>query len=54
MWSLTILGSFGGYDIDDLTLFSTASNRLKGFLIAISMTCVAYVFYEFSSFSIVF
>ena len=54
MWSLAILGSFGGYDIDDLTLFSTASYRLKGFLIAISMTCVAYVFYELSSFSIVF
>ena len=50
MWSLTIFGSFGGYDIEDLKLFSTASNRLKGFLIAISMTSFAYVLYTFSPF----
>tara|TARA_B100001250_G_scaffold365730_1_gene346629 strand:+ start:956 stop:1504 length:549 start_codon:yes stop_codon:yes gene_type:complete len=50
MWSLAILGSFGGYDIDDLTLFSTVSNRLKGLLIAISMTSVAYVIYNFYRF----
>ena len=54
MWSLAILGSFGGYDIDDLTLLSTVSIRFKGLMIAISMTCVAYVLYTFSSFSIVF
>ena len=54
MWSLAIFGSFGGYDIDDLTLFSTVSNRLKGFLIAISMTSVAYVLYTFSRSSISF
>ena len=54
MWSIAILGSFGGYDTDDLTLFSTASNRLKGFLIAISMISVAYVLYTFSRFSIAF
>ncbi len=52
MWSLAIFGSFGGYDIDDLSLFSTVSNRLKGFLIAISMGSVAYVLYTFASFSI--
>ena len=51
MWSLAILGSFGGYDIDDLTLFSTVSNRLKGLLIAISMISVAYVIYTFYRFS---
>ena len=51
MWTLAILGSFGGYDTDDLTLFSTASNRLKGFLIAISMISVAYVLYTFFRFS---
>ncbi len=50
MWSLAILGSFGGYDIEDLALFSTLSNRLKGFLIAVSMASVAYVLYTFSSF----
>ena len=54
MWSLAILGSFGGYDTDDLPLFSTVSNRLKGFLIAISMTSFAYVLYTFSHFSIAF
>ncbi len=50
MWTLVLLGSFGGYDTDDLTLFSTVSNRLKGFLIAISMTSFAYVLYTFSRF----
>tara|TARA_Y100001968_G_scaffold315487_1_gene342145 strand:+ start:300 stop:860 length:561 start_codon:yes stop_codon:yes gene_type:complete len=54
MWSLVILGSFGGYDTDDLTIFSTFSNRLKGFLMAISMISVAYVVYTFSRFSITF
>tara|TARA_B100000965_G_scaffold136559_1_gene113600 strand:- start:1225 stop:1764 length:540 start_codon:yes stop_codon:yes gene_type:complete len=54
MWSLAILGSFGGYDIDDLSPFSTFSIRLKGFLIAVSMTSVAYILYTFSSFSIIF
>ena len=51
MWALTILGSFGGYDIDDLKLFSTIPNRLKGFLIAISITSFAFVIYTFSNFS---
>ena len=54
MWSIVMLGSFGGYDADDLTLFSTVSNRLKGLLIAISMISVAYVLYTFLSFSIAF
>ena len=54
MWSLAILGNFGGYDANDLPLFSTFSNRLKGFLIAVSMTSVAYIIYTFSSFSILF
>ena len=54
MWSLAIFGSFGGYDVDDLPLFSTVSNRLKGFLIAISMTSSAYVLYTLSHFSIAF
>ena len=50
MWSIAIIGSFGGYDIDDLTLFSTASNRLKGLLIAISMSSFAFVLYTFAHF----
>ena len=54
MWSLAILGSFGGYDVEDLKLFSTISNRLRAFLIAISMISVAYVLYTFSLYSITF
>ena len=54
MWLLAILGNFGGYYNDDLKLFSTASIRLKGFLIAISMTSLAYVLYTFSNLSNVF
>ncbi len=54
MWSLAIFGNFGGYDIKDLNLFSTISNRLKGFLIAISMISVAYVLYTFSRSQIAF
>ena len=50
MWSIAILGSFGGYDINDLTLFSTISNRLKGFLIAISMSSFAFVLYTLAHF----
>ena len=50
MWALAILGNFGGYNIDDLNLFSTISIRLKGFLIAISMSSFAYVLYTFLSF----
>ena len=52
MWSIVILGNFGGYDVDDLSLFSTTSNRLKSFLIAISMISVSYVIYTFYRFSI--
>ena len=54
MWSIAILGSFGGYDANDLSLFSTVSNRFKGLLVAISMISVAYVLYTFSRFSIAF
>lgn len=54
MLSISILGSFGGYDTDDLILFSTVPNRLKGLLIAISMISVAYVLYTFSRYSIAF
>tara|TARA_B100000579_G_scaffold127457_1_gene102769 strand:- start:284 stop:844 length:561 start_codon:yes stop_codon:yes gene_type:complete len=54
MFSLAILGSFGGYDAEDLKLFSTVPNRFKGLLIAISMISFSYVLYAFSSFSIAF
>ena len=48
MWSLAILGNFGGYDTSELKLFATLSNRVYGFLIAISMTSFAYVLYSIS------
>ena len=54
MWLLSIIGSFGGYDTDDLRLFSTISIRLQGLLIAVSMTSVAYVLYTFTRLSIAF
>ena len=54
MWIIAVFGSFGGYDVDDLSLFSSVSNRLMSFLIAISITSVAYVMYTFSRISIVF
>ena len=53
MWLIAIFGNFGGYDIHDLKLFSTVPNRLNSFLIAISMTSVAYVLYTFSRLSFV-
>ena len=54
MWLLAILGSFGGYDTNDLTLFSTVSNRIKGLLIAIAFTSFSYVLYTFYSSSFAF
>ena len=54
MWSLAILGGFGGYDVDDLNLFSTVNNRLKGFFIAISMVSISCFLYNFFNLSIVF
>ncbi len=54
MLSLVILGSFGGYDTDDLKLFSTVSTRFKGLLIAISMISVSYILYIFYRFLITF
>ncbi len=51
MWILTLLGNFGGYDIKDLPLFSTISNRVKGLLIAISMDSFCYVLFNFSGLS---
>ena len=54
MWILAILGNFGGYDIADLKLFATVSNRIKGLLIAISMTSFAYVLYNIFQLKIAF
>ena len=54
MWSVAVLGSFGGYDLDDLPLFATLPNRIKGFFIAIALTSFAYVLYSVSQIKIAF
>tara|TARA_Y100001968_G_scaffold244089_1_gene228044 strand:+ start:612 stop:1172 length:561 start_codon:yes stop_codon:yes gene_type:complete len=54
MFLLAFLGNFGGYDIEDLTLFSTLPNRLKGLFMAVSMLSVSYVLYIFSGISLDF
>ena len=51
MWAIAILGGFGGYDIQDLKLFSTVSNRLKSFFIAISMVSISYILFIISNFT---
>ena len=43
MWLLFILGNFGGYDVKDLSLFSSWANRLKALFIAIPITALAYI-----------
>jgi len=48
MWSLFILGNFGGYDVNDLPLFSCWFNRLKGFLIALFISFSSYLLSLFS------
>ena len=47
MWCLFVLGNFGGYDIADLPLFASWSNRFKGLLLAASITSIAYILYAF-------
>ena len=47
MWSIFILGNFGGYDVDDLPLFSSWVNRLKAFLLALFITAIAFTIYFF-------
>ena len=46
MWIIFLLGNFGGYDINDLSLFSSWMNRLKAFAIAISITSLSYTFFH--------
>ena len=45
MWSLFILGNFGGYDVADLPLFTSWINRIKAFLLALAITVIAYMTY---------
>ena len=43
---LFITGSFGGYFSEDLSLFSSFTNRIKGFFIAIAMLTMAYLIFN--------
>tara|TARA_Y100001968_G_scaffold331589_1_gene386752 strand:+ start:1064 stop:1609 length:546 start_codon:yes stop_codon:yes gene_type:complete len=42
MWTLFILGNFGGYDINDLSLFSSWANRVKALLFALVLSLSSY------------
>ena len=42
MWGLFLFGNFGGYDNNDLPLFSSLGNRFKALIFAISTTSIAY------------
>ena len=46
MLILSFTGSFGGYFTEDLALFSSLTNRVKGFLIAVAMLSISYLFYR--------
>ena len=45
---LFITGSFGGYFSEDLSLFSSFTNRIKGLFIAIAMLSMAYLMFNLS------
>ncbi|WP_320664256.1 GIY-YIG nuclease family protein [Prochlorococcus sp. MIT 1223] len=47
MWSLFFIGSFGGYDIKDLPLFSSWINRAKALVYAIIITSFSYFTFSF-------
>tara|TARA_B100000073_G_C23651635_1_gene540832 strand:- start:139 stop:681 length:543 start_codon:yes stop_codon:yes gene_type:complete len=46
MLILFFTGSFGGYFPEDLSLFSSLTNRIKGLFIALSMLFISYLFYK--------
>tara|TARA_Y100001978_G_C23620619_1_gene398279 strand:+ start:74 stop:616 length:543 start_codon:yes stop_codon:yes gene_type:complete len=48
MLILFISGSFGGYFIEDLKLFSSFTNRIKAIFIAVALLTMAYIFLQFN------
>ena len=46
MLILFITGSFGGYFAEDLKLFSSFANRIKGIFIAIALLTIAYMVFQ--------
>tara|TARA_Y100001968_G_scaffold121683_1_gene110715 strand:+ start:3277 stop:3813 length:537 start_codon:yes stop_codon:yes gene_type:complete len=43
MWIVFVLGNFGGYDVDDLPLFSSLFNRITALILAIVMSSLAFI-----------
>ena len=43
MWFLLITGNFGGYDNDDLPMFTSFLNRCKAFLLAFFFVSIGYL-----------
>ncbi len=50
MWLLFLTGSFGGYDAQDVPFFSTWSNRMKGFVLALSFVSIAFTLESLNQF----
>ena len=48
IWFILIKGNFGGFDSDELPLFSLMINRLKALVAIISLSSIAYVLYQLS------
>tara|TARA_Y100001970_G_scaffold293136_1_gene438014 strand:- start:23005 stop:23547 length:543 start_codon:yes stop_codon:yes gene_type:complete len=46
MLILFITGSFGGYFTEDLSLFSSLTNRIKAIFIAVALLTISYLFYQ--------
>ena len=46
MLILFISGSFGGYFIEDLKLFSSFTNRIKAIFIALALLTISYLFFQ--------
>jgi len=46
MFVLFLTGSFGGYFTEDLSLFSSLTNRVKAIFIAVALLTISYFFYQ--------
>jgi len=46
MFILFLTGSFGGYFTEDLSLFSSLTNRIKAIFIAVALLTISYLFYQ--------
>ncbi len=46
MWLLFVLGNFGGYDCNDLRLFSSWINRIKALVVATGVSLLSYFLFQ--------